>query len=204
MTDRGSERARVLDWQGIRARLGQAEAATASALDPTPERARQMLEQRARDLAREPAATSAAAIQLNLIAFGLAGETYGIETSLVRQVVRLERFTPVPGTPDFVVGVTNVRGSVTPVFDIRTFFNLKASGLTDLSRLLLLGREEVEFGILADAVYGQEELAESDIAETSGAAAGPDRRFVRGIARSSLIVLDGAALLDDPRLAAAD
>ena len=204
MNPHSKHRAAVIDWQAIRLRLKRSEKAAAEALDPTPERARQILDARARELAEVPAPAAPPGTRLDLIVFGLAGESFAIDTCLVRQVVRLEHFTPVPGTPDFVVGVTNFRGNVTAIFDIRTFFNLNAKGLTDLSRVVLLGREQVEFGILADAIHGQSEMTADEVLAAPASMSETGRAYLRGITKSALIVLDAAALLDDTRLTIAN
>jgi purine-binding chemotaxis protein CheW len=198
----GSTKRRIgpIDWHVIRAGLKQAEAATAEALDPTAERARAILDARARELAHVQTPARPPAAHLDLIIFGLARERYAIETRFVREVNRLVHFTPVPGTPAFVVGVTNFRGIVTAIIDIRSFFNLQVKGLTDLSRVILLGRDRVEFGILADEVQGQTDLATDEILAPPGAASVPGRAYLRGITKAALIVLDGAVLLDEPQL----
>ncbi len=196
----GKQRASAIDWPAIRDRLKRAETAAAEALDPTPVRARQILDTRARDLAHAPVPLAPAGSRLNLVVFSLAGESYGVETGFVRQVVRLEQLAPLPGTPDFVAGVSNFRGNVTAIFDIRSFFNLQAKGLTDLSRVVLLGREQVEFGVLADAVHGQSVVTVDEIVAPSSAKSVAGRAYLRGMTKSALIVLNGAALLDDPRL----
>src|SRR3546814_4484079 len=78
---------------------------------------------------------------------------YAVETRYVREVTRFADFTTVPGAPNFVVGVTNLRGGVLVVFDLRKILGIPAPGLTDLSRVIVHGRERAEFGILADAVH---------------------------------------------------
>jgi hypothetical protein len=117
MKPRESTRAGGTDWAEVRARLDRAGAATAEALRLSPERARAVLEERARALARVPPAEYAGAV-LEVVTFDLAGERYALETRHVRAVVRLGEHTPVPGAPDFLVGVLNLRGEVLAVMDL--------------------------------------------------------------------------------------
>ena len=58
------------------------------------------------------------------LAFILDGETYAIEIAKVREVLDIPRITHVPGMPDFMRGVINLRGGVVPVVDLRSKFKL--------------------------------------------------------------------------------
>jgi len=53
-------------------------------------------------------------------------ESYGIAVQKVREIIRMQKITPVPQMPDFVKGVINLRGRVIPVIDLRVKFDLKA------------------------------------------------------------------------------
>jgi purine-binding chemotaxis protein CheW len=118
----------------------------------------------------------------------------------VREVVRFADFTPVPGTPEFIVGVANLRGTVIAIIDLHRFFNIPRKGVTDLSRVVVLGVDRVEFGILADLADGQTAIAAGDILAPPGKMAGIASTYVRGVTREALIILDGMALLADERL----
>ena len=158
---------------------------------------REVLEQRARLLARVPEEPPRAGEVLELVGFVLAGERYGIESRFVREVARLTRFTPVPGTPAFVLGVTNLRGEILALFDLRHLLGVVTEGVTDLGRIVVLGEHRREFGLLADAA--------SEILWVPGASlAQPEtawgRTYVRGVSPDGVIVLSGEALLRDPQL----
>lgn len=189
-----------LDWSAIRARMERAEAAVQEALNPSPERARAIMDARARALSQVPAPARPPGARVDVVEFGLGKERYAIEARFVREIVRLTDYTPVPGTPEFIVGVTNLRGVVLAVVDLRRFFNVPPKGMTDLSRVIVLGTAQIEFGILADEAYGQIELAAGDILAPPGEVSGIGRAYLRGVTREALIVLDGAALLGDQRL----
>lgn len=193
-------RSGTIDWQAVRARLKQAAVATEEALNPPPDRAKAIMDGRARALAQVPAPSRPPGAHLDVVLFGLGRERYAIETRFIREVVRLADFTPVPGTPDFVLGVTNLRGVVLAVVDLRRFFNITPKGLTDQSRVIVLGTERVEFGILADETHGQMDLATEEILDPPSEVSGIGRAYLRGVSREALIILDGTALLGDERL----
>jgi len=184
-----------LDFAALRARLeaGPHEGAL------SPERARALLEERARKLARRPEQGSGA-IPLELLCFKLAGERYAIETRHVLQVLALVDLTRVPGAPAHLLGVTNLRGEILPVFDLRVLLGISRAGLSDMSRLLVLGHGEAELGILADSADEIIALDPGALHEPSQPLAALERACVRGVTHDALIVLGGAALLADRRL----
>jgi purine-binding chemotaxis protein CheW len=162
-----------------------------------PDAARTVLEERARLLARVPPEPPRAGEVLELVGFVLSGERYGIESRFVREVARLTRFTPVPGTPPFVLGVTNLRGEILGLFDLRHLLGIVAQGVTDLGRIVVLGEHRREFGLLADAASEVLYVPTASIAPTEAAWG---RAYVRGVSPDGLIVLSGEALLADPQL----
>jgi len=192
-------RHRAIDWADVRERLARAQAATTTALERSPEHIRALMDQRARALARPPA-QSEETDALAIITFALGSERYAIETEYVREVVRLADFSAVPGAPDFILGVTNLRGEVLCLVDLRTFFDVPSKGLTDLSRIVVVGIETAEFGILVDEAFEMTTLRPNDIVPPPESVAGVGREYLLGVTREALIVLDGAALLRDPRL----
>jgi purine-binding chemotaxis protein CheW len=189
-----------IDWQEVRARLARATAATEQALRHTPEQARAVLDERARALARVPAPAPRADRVLTVVTFGLANERYAIETRHVREVARFTDFTPLPGAPDFLVGVLNLRGEVLAVVDLRKFFGVARQGVTDLARVLVLGGEHAAFGVLADEAHEVTALRTDEVLEPPGSVAGVGREYLRGVTADALIVLDGEVLLRDARL----
>ena len=180
--------------------LVQGKAGTQVAQQTSPERSKAVMDERARALASPPAQTGSADQSLEVVTFMLAEERYGIETSHVREVVRLADYTPLPGTPDFLVGVTNLRGEILADVDLRKFLGVPGAGLTDLSRLIVLGSDRAEFGLLADTWVGVVRLRADEVLEPPEAVAAVGRKYLRGVTKEGLVLLDGAVLLKDDRL----
>ena len=158
---------------------------------------REILEARARQLARVPDEPPRAGEVLELVVFLLAGERYGIESRFVREVARLTRFTPVPGTPAFVLGVTNLRGEILALFDLRHLLGVVPEGVSDLGRIVVLGEHRREFGLLADAASEMLCVPVATLAQTETAWG---RAYLRGVSPEGVIVVSGEALLSDPQL----
>jgi purine-binding chemotaxis protein CheW len=86
------------------------------------------------------------------VTFDLAGETYALPVSAVQEIVRPGQITRVPHAPAPVRGITNLRGRVLAVVDLRVRLGLAAAGETgDKSRILVVAARERTLGLLVDA-----------------------------------------------------
>lgn len=186
------------DWPEMRARITKA--FDRSVEESSPERAREILVERARRLALAAERQEAAVDALEVLPFRLGREHYAIETRYAREVVRLTGFTAIPGMENFLLGVANLRGEIVPVFDLMLFFGFASQGLTDRSRVIVVGIEDVEFGIIADSVQAVSRIPVEAIVADAAFEGKHGGECVRGVTRDAMIVLDGAALLKDRRL----
>ena len=191
-----------IDWDEVHAQLDRAEAAARDALHPSPERARRVLDERARVLARVPARVPDASEVLEVAAFSLDDERYAVETRYVRRVARLgpAALTPIPGAPDVLAGVINSGGEILAVFDLLALVGSPGAGSAERTRVVVLGTEREELAILADRVHEVTTLRLADVLDPPAAPEAGRRRLLRGVTASAWVVLDGAALLEDPRL----
>jgi purine-binding chemotaxis protein CheW len=187
-----------IDWPEVKARVTKA--FDRSLDDTSPERAREVLVERARRLALTADRQAAAVDTLEVLPFRLGREHYAIETRYAREVVRLTGFTAVPSTENFLLGVTNLRGSIVPIFDLMLFFGFASQGLSDRSRVIVVGAEEVEFGIIADSVQAVVRLPVEAVVVEAAFEGDRGGECIRGVTGDAMIVLDGAALVKDRRL----
>jgi purine-binding chemotaxis protein CheW len=157
-----------------------------------------LLRERARALALPRSAGAVEAGALELLEFRLARERYALETRHVSTVVPLRELTPVPCAPRFILGIVNVRGRITPVLDIRVFFDLPGQGLTDLHRVILLRGQELEFGLLADAITGVQSVHPSGLQPSLPTLTGIRSEYLKGVTADRVVVLDVDRLLADP------
>src|SRR6266436_7035883 len=59
------------------------------------------------------------------LTFMLAGEEYGVDILRVQEIKGWDKVTRIPHTPDYVLGVINLRGAVVPILDLRRRFGLE-------------------------------------------------------------------------------
>lgn len=161
---------------------------------------KQLLKARARKLARDDEKEKPAGESIEVVEFLLAYETYGIESSYVREICPLKDLTPVPCTPPFVLGIINVRGEIVSVIDLKKFFDLPEKGLTDLNKVLVLKNDRMEFGLLADAILGVRSLPTYDLQPTLPTLTGIREEYLRGIAKERVVILDAGKLLSDKNI----
>src|SRR5712691_4625266 len=162
--------------------------------------ARQILRARARALARPPERAAVAEASLEVLEFRLAQERYALETSYVREVHPLKDLTPLPCTPPFVLGIVNVRGRITPVIDIKKFFDLPDKGLTDLHRIILVRGNDLELGLLADVIVGVRSIPVDSLQPSLPTLTGIRSDYLKGVTAEHLVVLDVGRLLADPNI----
>src|ERR1700689_1268677 len=68
---------------------------------------------------------SAADSSEQYLTFMLAGEEYGVDILRVQEIKGWDKVTRMPHTPDYVLGVINLRGAVVPILDLRRRFGLE-------------------------------------------------------------------------------
>lgn len=152
----------------------------------------ELLEARARALARPPAAPAGDSIEV--VTFMLAGETYAIESRYVLEVFRLTDLTRLPGAEAPIFGIAAWRGELLTILDLRPVLGLSAAALDDLGRVLVLGKDEAAFGVLADAVQDLIAVPRSTVREPADGVA-LRREYLQGVTGEAVIVLAAEKLL---------
>lgn len=182
-----------IDWSDVRRRVEAAGRAVAAEETSGAEEMRQVLESRARALAR-PAEEPGGREQLELITFSLGGERYAIELRYVVEVFRLTNLSQLPGAAAPVFGVTAWRGELLTILDLRRLLGVPGEGLDDLRIAVVLGDRRAPLAVLADA---GEDLLVVDRHAVGPAPEGVavNRDYVRGITADAVVLLDAERLL---------
>ena len=193
-----------------------------------PEELEQIWARRAANLAKLPDQDETGE-QTTLLLIRLGRELYGLDARHIDRIEPVNNITRVPRVPNWVTGVTNLRGRVLSVVDLVRFFGLPpASGDTSLGRhtdgddngqetterrLVVVNTPEIEIALLVDDVLAIETLPAKWVQETVGTVRGLRPEYVRGVTRrrkvsedttegnkALLTVLELSALLADERL----
>ena len=134
------------------------------------------------------------------VTFRLDGETYGIDVMSVQEVLRVPEITPVPGVPEHVLGIINLRGKVVTVLDMRSRFGLPRVDPDDASRIIIIEIGDDVVGVLVDRVTEVAYLNESSIESAPDVGNRQSLQFIRGVHvndKQLLILVDFAGLLED-------
>lgn len=70
--------------------------------------------------------------------FSLAKESYAIEVSRTREIIRMTEITPIPQLPAFVRGVINLRGKIVPIVDLRAKFGMPSEAATERTSIVVV------------------------------------------------------------------
>lgn len=133
------------------------------------------------------------------LAFELAGQRYAVPLAKVREVIRAEEPTPVPGAPSGVLGIVNLRGTIVTVYDGCRRLGLASKSTTpmDSERIVIFEFGEEIVGVRVDAMGDVLDLAEAEVMPP------PPGRAVRADDPVEGVVPFGegfVALLDVPQL----
>src|SRR5574344_2215810 len=96
----------------------------------------------------------ASVIDYKMVTFSLAGKDYAVDIMKVKEIAKAGRFTYVPNTLPFVLGVYNLRGEIIPIIDLRLFFNIDIPTRDDNSveNMLIVSVGDQLFGVVVDAI----------------------------------------------------
>lgn len=128
-----------------------------------------------------------------LVVFQLANEYYGVDIGAVNTIIRMQEVTRVPQSPTYVEGVTNLRGSIIPVINLRKRFGLKQGELTKSSRIVVVEAAAGMIGMVVDAVAETLRLSADSIEPPSTVIGSVDSNYLRGIGKQDdrlVILLD--------------
>ena len=130
---------------------------------------------------------------LQLVSFRLASEEYGIEITKVQEIILMGEITRVPQTPEYIMGLINLRSTVIPIVDLRLRFGLSKEKVTDETRIMVVNVAGKTIGIIVDAVNEVLRISQEQIAPPPPTVAGLGREYLTGLVKLEkrlLILLD--------------
>ena len=119
--------------------------------------------------------------RIQVCIFELSDRFFGLRIFDVQEIMENAPITPVPTTPNFLLGVINLRGDIVPIVDIRGILHLPFKERTRESRIMILNINDTRVGILVDAI---KEVCHLDkiVLQMDGVQAGlADGRFISNI-----------------------
>ncbi len=165
-----------------------------------------ILEDRARILARSGETQSDLKDVLRLLSFSIGEERFGVDLHYIQEIQPLKRemWSPVPCTPDFIVGAVNLRGRIYSIMDIAAYLGISVEMNMEKAHVLLIRGETVpermlmEFCILAEDRPKLEQISPAMVQAASGTLSVRGQEFIKGVTSDMLMILDMEKLISHP------
>lgn len=129
------------------------------------------------------------------LSFLIAGEEYGIEILKVQEIKSWGPYTPLPKSPDYVLGVINLRGAIVPIIDLRSRFGLPPTDYTATTAVIIVRTGEADneriIGLVVDSVSEVYHLSPDVIQDASESSNSEKDSYVRGFGQiaDKLVIL---------------
>jgi len=120
---------------------------------------------------------------VELLTFHLSTEEFAFRVSDIEEILRFQRITMVPKVPEYILGITSLRGKIIPVIDLKLRLSIKGKVEIEESRkkILILKGSKGPFGTLIDRVKGVIRISPSDIVEPPAHLTEAELRFIEGV-----------------------
>jgi purine-binding chemotaxis protein CheW len=132
------------------------------------------------------------AAETEMLAFLLSGEEYVVAVEQVNEVLKMWSLTPVPNAPEYILGVSSLRGMMLTIIDLGKRLGLGPAVMNEKSRVVVVTVDDERVGFIVDRVTGVVKLS-PDLVRAVPETVEHGIEFLRGIARKDerlFILLD--------------
>ena len=159
-----------------------------------------LLKMRAGELAKDLRGTEIDIEAIHVVEFMLSNERYAIEADYIMEVYPLKNLKKIACTPPHITGVINFHGQILPVVNLKVVMDLPSSEIGNRAVVLILMSEEMEFGILADFLVGNNHIPISNIQTSLSTLSNVQEEYFKGITTDDTVILNGLKILSDSNL----
>ncbi len=131
--------------------------------------------------------------------FSMGNELYGIEIRYITEIIGIQPITEIPEMPEYVKGITNLRGKIIPIMDARLRFKKEVREYDDRTCIIVIETNDISIGLIVDSVSEVISLKDEDIAPPPELGRG-GHRYIKGIGKAGdnvKLLLDCQRLLAD-------
>jgi len=121
--------------------------------------------------------------QSQYVTFSLNDENYGIDALSVQEIIELTNITRVPHLPSFMKGVINLRGTIIPVIDLKTKFNMKTGSYKKHTCIIVTEFKNTLMGLIVDDVFDVINIPSSSIMPAPEFGTRIRTDFIKGLIR---------------------
>lgn len=155
-----------------------------------------ILRERAQRLAQSVRREGLEHAELEVAICGVGDERIGIPVQHLREIVTLPAITHLPGTPEWMLGIAQVRGTLLSVVDLGAYF--RVSGARQPTHMAILDAPEGPIGFTVDDVQSYRRITDGEL-DTSDAGR-TESRATLGVTRDLVLILDTERLLEQSDL----
>ncbi len=138
--------------------------------------------------------------RVQVVSFWIGREEYAVDVLSVREINRLMAITHVPNTVEEVLGVVNLRGTIIPVVDLRSWFRLGESGFRPQNRIVVIEVNGRMLGCVVEQVNEVLRIDPNIVVSPGAVVNGAEAEFISGVARLNdrlLMMLDVDRVLEE-------
>ena len=150
-----------------------------------------ILQTRASKLATSSDAGEKAEEQICLLEFRVNEETYGIEIRYTKEVAPFTEYTSLPDTPEFILGIMNIRQRVTSIMDLKKVLNIPNKEEEKKRQVVVIEENGLEFALLVDEIIGMKVISKSSVQPPPSTFSGLQKDLLLGVTQEKLILLNG-------------
>lgn len=167
-----------------------------------------ILEERARLLARTEETKKDRGEQLEVQAFHLGSEYFGVPTDMVQEIQPLYKhnWSRVPCVPSFIIGIVNLRGRIYSIMDLAVFLGLPPRQISENAHILLVrginqsDNKEIDLTLLIDECAEVRMIRHHEIIPPPSTVSAKMQSYIRGVTPDMMMIIDLALLLSDPNI----
>ncbi len=140
------------------------------------------------------------------VGFEIDGQKYLFRIERIQEILTPGSVTRIPDVPAYVVGVSNLRGTIIPIIDLRLLFGLAPRTADANTRTIVVNVGDRTVGCMVDAVSQVIRIPLNQVQRTPDTVGADSHRSIEGFARAGenlFILLDADSLIDPASLAAA-
>lgn len=134
--------------------------------------------------------------------FSMGSELYGMEIRYITEIIGIQPITEVPEMPEYVRGITNLRGKIIPVMDARLRFKKAVREYDGRTCIIVIDTNDISIGLIVDSVSEVLAIGDEDIAPPTDIYKG-GHKYIKGIGKagdSVKLLLDCQKLLTDEEM----
>lgn len=122
---------------------------------------------------------------VELLVFSLCSEEYAFKVSELEEIIRPQQITTIPRTPEYLLGVTSLRGKLIPVVDLKRMLSLTGKDNVTRQKIIILKGNKGPIGVMVDRIAGVVRLPTRSLTESPPHLDESQSRYIQQVAISN-------------------